>query len=150
MNVKNVFSQYVSYLMSMKQLRQFRIRLPSLNYWKHYINHSTKFYTIIQRGCIINFTSRRQTNLFSSSEISAESFRCHFSACMNICLSKRTFVCAELISSASSSPWTLISKLFNMSFTSSIVYVVSSSLKYKDMKNKMHSKGQLDSNGSVP
>lgn len=66
--------------------------------------------------------------LFSSSDMSACSFKCHFSAWLNTCLRRRTLVCAALMSSDSTSPLTTAQRPSNMSVTSSRVYVSSTSL----------------------
>lgn len=71
-------------------------------------------------------------HLFSSSDISACSLRCHFSAWLNTCLSRRTLVCTALMSSDSTSPLTTAHRPSNISVTSSRVYVSSTSLCNKD------------------
>ena len=68
------------------------------------------------------------TYLFSNSEISACSLRCHFSAWLNTCLRSRTLVCAVLINSVSTSPLTTAHRPSSISVISSNVYVSSTSL----------------------
>ena len=66
--------------------------------------------------------------LFSNSEMSACSLRCHFSACIKSCRSNSTLVWAVLMSSDSTSPLTTASKPSNISVTSSAVNVSSVNL----------------------
>lgn len=68
-------------------------------------------------------------HLFSSSDMSACSLRCHFSAWLKTCLSRRTLVCAVLINSDSTSPFTTAQRPVSISVISSKVYVSSTSLK---------------------
>lgn len=58
------------------------------------------------------------TNLFCISERSTLSRRCHFSACRKTWDKSRTLVCARLINSASTSEWTNVCRLCNISSTS--------------------------------
>jgi len=75
--------------------------------------------------------------LFWSSERSACSLRCHFSACSNNCFSNRTVIWVELMSSVSMSARTTLHRLCSNSCTSSLVYVSSSSLKIHEVRQDM-------------
>ena len=86
---------------------------------------------------ILNLWRLFKAHLFSSSDISACSLRCHFSAWLNTCLRRRTLVCTALMSSDSTSPLTTAHRPSNMSVTSSRVYVSSTSLCNKDMSIKL-------------
>ena len=76
--------------------------------------------------------------LFSSSEISACSFKCHFSDCWNSWRNRSTFVCVVLISSTSTSPLMTDNKPSSISVTSSMVKVSSINLsEYKVQSNDL-------------
>ncbi len=76
--------------------------------------------------------------LFSNSEMSACSLRCHFSAWRKSCRSNSTLVWAVLMSSDSTSPLTTASKPSSISVTSSAVNMSSVNLVSWQMKFKVH------------